>query len=257
VRRDIPAGTLITTFGGVTVQAWTQERAFTSFSRIHDQQHEEEGVEKFQYSVQVGSDGLPGSSAWLISQHDFPLLQRLFGEGHRELRALTAEGRAVAGLGQYAQHTCCFVHVNTHLFPLFILRERRRREVASRRWPQGWTGKGGCRNGYSFREWTCEQRDLSGKTRRSSFSMWDRTVLAIFGGCSIVPAAGGQDAAMRDLICRTSALDQTSETETLRVFQGLERQITADKGNHSRLRETHPGKSRHTRTDLHKCTVQD
>jgi hypothetical protein len=115
---------LITTFGGA-VQARTQERVFTSFSRIHDQQHEEEGAEKFQYSVQVGSDGLPGSSALLIPQNDFPLLHRLLGQGHRELRALTAEGMTVAGLGQHAHHTCCFVHVNTHLFPLFILREEK------------------------------------------------------------------------------------------------------------------------------------
>jgi len=41
----------------------------------------------------------------------------------RELKVLTVEGRASAGLGQYAQHTCCGAHANAHLFPIFIFRE--------------------------------------------------------------------------------------------------------------------------------------
>jgi hypothetical protein len=122
-RRDIPAGMLFTVFGGVTVQERTQRRAFESFSTIHRQQHETEGAEKFQYSVQVGSEGVHGSSAWLIPHDDVPLLRRLMGQGHRNLRSLTGEGRESVGLGQYAQHSCCFDHVNAHIFPMFTLRE--------------------------------------------------------------------------------------------------------------------------------------
>jgi hypothetical protein len=48
------------------------------------------------------------------------------GKDHRELKALTVEGRATASLEQYAQHTCCFVHFNVHLFPHFIQREEER-----------------------------------------------------------------------------------------------------------------------------------
>ena len=73
----LPAGALVTAMGGVTVQSQTQPRAFSSFSRLHKQQHEQEGAQKFQYSVQVGSKGLKGNTEWLIPPNNFPLLHRL------------------------------------------------------------------------------------------------------------------------------------------------------------------------------------
>ena len=122
VRREIPAGTLFTVSGG---DYDSNSDAGEDIQVILTDSHpsaQHGGEEKFQYSVRVGIDGLPGSSTWLVPRNDFPLL-RLLGKDHRELKALTVEGRATAGLGQYAQQTCCFVHVNVHLFPLFILRE--------------------------------------------------------------------------------------------------------------------------------------
>ena len=115
---------IVIVFGGVTVQERTQRRAFESFSTLHQQQHEMEGVQKFQYSVQVGSEGVNGSSDCLIPHDDVPLLLRLTGQGHRNLRTLTGEGRESVGLGQYAQHSCCFDQVNAHIFPMFTLREQ-------------------------------------------------------------------------------------------------------------------------------------
>ena len=129
-KRDIPADTLFAMLGGVTVQKLTQKKAYVSYTCLHKLQHEEEGEPKFRYSVQAGSEGIPGSLSWLIPENDFALLHsviaresKLVGKKHAELKALTVEGRASAGLGQYAQHTCCPVHVNAHLFPIFILRE--------------------------------------------------------------------------------------------------------------------------------------
>ena len=123
----LPAGALVTAMGGVTVQSQTQPRAFSSFTRLHKQQHEQ-GAQKFQYSVQVGSKGLKGSTAWLIPPNDFPLLHSLLGHKDKTLRALTADDRVAPGLGQYAQHTCCEKHVNAHLFPIFVLHESEEHE---------------------------------------------------------------------------------------------------------------------------------
>ena len=62
-KRDIPAGTLITLFGGVTLQAWTQEEMYESFTTMHSFQHDTIGEEKFQDSVMVGSEQDRGSLA--------------------------------------------------------------------------------------------------------------------------------------------------------------------------------------------------
>ena len=113
----------------MTLQARTQPEAFELFTRTHAHQHDTEGEEKFQYSVQVGSEEPDGSAAWLIPKNDFPLLHRLLSRKTRatkmvkELKTLTEESRASIGLGQYAQHTCCATHANAHLFPLTISRE--------------------------------------------------------------------------------------------------------------------------------------
>jgi hypothetical protein len=126
-KMDIPAGTLFAKLGGVTVQALTQREAYASYTLLHRLQHAEKGAAKFRYSVLVGSDGVPGSLSWLIPENDFALMHQVIaseatiGVKHAELTALTAEGRALAGVGQYAQHTCCPVHVNAHLFPMFML----------------------------------------------------------------------------------------------------------------------------------------
>ena len=126
--RDIPADTLFAKLGGVTVQALTQREAYASYTLLHGQQYGKQGAAKFRYSVRAGSDGVPGSLAWLIPEEDFALLNQVIarektigGIEHAELTAVMAEGNASAGLGQYAQHTCCPVHVNAHLFPISML----------------------------------------------------------------------------------------------------------------------------------------
>ena len=127
-KRDIPADTLFAKLGGVTVQALTQREAYESYTLLHRQQHAERRAPKFRYSVRAGSDGVPGRLSWLIPENDFALLHQVIasedtiGIEHAELTALlTAKGGASEGLGQYAQHTCCPVHVNAHLFPIFML----------------------------------------------------------------------------------------------------------------------------------------
>ena len=75
--KDIPAGTLMTLFGGITLQAWTQKEAYESFSALHTYQHDTAGEEKFQYSVIVGSEQDEGSLAWMVPVNDFKLLHRL------------------------------------------------------------------------------------------------------------------------------------------------------------------------------------
>ena len=137
--KDIPAGTLITLFGGITLQAWTQKEAYESFSALHTYQHDTAGEEKFQYSVMVGSEQDKGSLAWLVPVNDFKLLHRLLDKKarsnkvDRELKTLTAESRASRGLGQYAQHSCCSTHSNSHLFPIFVSREEEAEEGTRQR----------------------------------------------------------------------------------------------------------------------------
>ena len=82
-RKDIPEGSLLTLFGGVTLQARTQPGAFELFTRIHAHQHDTEGEEKFQYSVRVGSEEPDSSAAWLIPKNDYPLLNRLLSRRTR------------------------------------------------------------------------------------------------------------------------------------------------------------------------------
>ena len=43
----LPAGALVTAMGGVTVQSKIHPRAFSSFTRLHMQQHEQEGTRSF------------------------------------------------------------------------------------------------------------------------------------------------------------------------------------------------------------------
>ena len=127
--RDIPADTLFTVMGGVTVQQLTQKTAYDSYTALHKQQHDKDGAPKFQYSVQTGSEAILGSLSWFIPADDFGLLHTVIdsegklGNMHAELKALTAEDKACEGIGQYVQHTHCNTHRNAHLFPIFILRE--------------------------------------------------------------------------------------------------------------------------------------
>jgi hypothetical protein len=58
-----PTGTLITLFGGITLQSWTQKEAYEFFSALHTYQHDTAGEEKFQYSVMVSSEQDKGSLA--------------------------------------------------------------------------------------------------------------------------------------------------------------------------------------------------
>ena len=155
-------------FGGVTLQARTQTETYELFTRIHFRQHDTDGEEKFQYSVIVDSEELDGSLVWLVPKNYTPLLHRLLSKKTRatktvkELKTLTEEGRASAGLGQYAQHTCCDTHSNAHLFPLTISREALRVDRVMR-------------------------------VKKSSSSTWDREDPATFGRCSIASATGVRD----------------------------------------------------------------
>ena len=45
VKKDIPTDTLLTMFGGVTLQARTQKEVYEYFTRIHEYQHDSEGEE--------------------------------------------------------------------------------------------------------------------------------------------------------------------------------------------------------------------
>lgn len=129
----IPAGALMTAMGGVTVQEKTQPKAFAAFTLLHKQQHDMMRGGKFQYSVQVGSNGLRGSTAWLIPPNDFDLLRSLLKRQHGHLKNATADSLVSPGLGQYAQHTHCPTHVNAHLFPIYILHETEEPETRQRR----------------------------------------------------------------------------------------------------------------------------
>jgi hypothetical protein len=122
----------MTTMGGVTVQEKTQPKEFASFTLLHKQQHDTERVDKFQYSVQVGSNGLRGSTAWLITPNDFDLLRSLLKRQHDHLKNATVDNLASPGLGQYAKHTHCPKHVNDHLLPIYILHENEEPETRQR-----------------------------------------------------------------------------------------------------------------------------
>ena len=88
----IPAGALMTVMGGVTVQEKTHPNAYASFTLLlHKQQHDTNGAQKFQYSVQVGSNGLRGSTAWLIPPNDIDVLRTLMKKQHRLLRNATGD----------------------------------------------------------------------------------------------------------------------------------------------------------------------
>ena len=139
--RDIPADTLFTVMGGVTVQQLTQKIAYDSYTALHKQQHDKDGAPKFQYSVQAGSEAILGSHSWFIPTDEFGLLHTVIesqlaclpqaservssyiANMHAELKALTTEEKACEGIAQYVQHTHCNTHRNAHLFPIFILRE--------------------------------------------------------------------------------------------------------------------------------------
>ena len=122
--KRIAIGTMFTIFGGVTVKRHTHLLAYEMFTKLHAQQSKAEGEPKFQYSTQTGTKLMKDSLAWLIPPQDLALLQALM-TGSRfsntQLKTLVQEQTEAQGLGQYAQHTCCPVHVNAHLFPMFML----------------------------------------------------------------------------------------------------------------------------------------
>jgi hypothetical protein len=198
-KRDIPAGTLMTLFGGVTLQAWTQEEMYESFTTIHTFQHDTIGEEKFQYSVMVGSEQDKGSLVWMVPVNDFKLLHRLLGKkaraskSDRELKTLTVESQGSRGLGQYAQHTCCSTHSNSHLFPIFVSREEDVEDTMRQR-------RGG--TGCSCRVWPYGQTDSFSGGKRSALYTWVQVDLVTFGKFLIVRPAGLRGGVTKKLILR-------------------------------------------------------
>ena len=249
-KRDIPAGTLITLFGGVTLQAWTQEELYESFTKIHAFQHDTTGEEKFQYSVMVGSEQDRSNLAWLVPVNDFKLLHRLLAKkgraskSDRELKTLTEESKASRGLGQYAQHTCCSTHSNSHLFPIFVSREEdaedSRRQRKNGDWMQlqgvalrsdrliqrgeeisfGYVGSG--RSGHFRRVFDCACCWCTGRCNKRTHTLEQKWL---------------------------NTLEQTEIEQPLKDLREMERQLITDKGSLPALRRAFPGSTKRTRSD--------
>jgi hypothetical protein len=252
-KRDIPAGTLMTLFGGVVLQAWTQKEEYEAFTKLHVYQHDTVGEEKFQYSVLVGSEqdereGHHPSLAWLVPVNDFALLHRILSKksrtnkSDRKLKTLTVESRASIGLGQYAQHTCCSTHSNSHLFPVFVSREEETadgiRDGREGDWMQlqgvalradrlirqgeaisfGYVGSG--RSGHFEKVFACACCWCTGRCNKGTHK---------------------QEQAWLDV------LDQIEVEQPLQGLREMERQIVIDKGSLPGLRRAFPGSSERTR----------
>ena len=247
-KRDIPAGTLITLFGGVTLQAWTQEEMYESFTTMHSFQHDTIGEEKFQYSVMVGSEQDRGSLAWLVPVNDFKLLHRLLGKkaraskSDRELKILTEESRASRGLGQYAQHTCCSTHSNSHLFPIFVSREEDAEDNIRQRRDGDWMQL----QGVALRSDRLIQRgeEISfgyvGSGRSGHFRrVFDCACCWCTGRCNKKTHTSEQG--------WLNTLEQIEVEQPLKDLREMERQLVTDKGSLPGLRRAFPVSEKRTR----------
>jgi hypothetical protein len=221
---------------------------YESFTTMHQYQHDTAGEEKFQYSVMVGSKQDKGSLAWLVPVNDFKLLHRLLGKKarvskpDRELKTLTEESRASRGLGQYAQHTCCSTHSNSHLFPIFISREEDAEDISRQKkdgdWMQlqgvalrsdriirrgeeisfGYVGSG--RSGHFRRVFECACCWCTGRCNKRTHTS-ERGWL--------------------------NALEQLKVEQPLKDLREMEQQLVTDKGSLPALRRAFPGSTKRTR----------
>ena len=249
-KRDIPVGTLMTLFGGVTLQAWTQEEVYESFTTIHTFQHDMVGEEKFQYSVMLGSEQDKGSLVWMVPVNDFKLLHHLLGKkaraskSDRELKTLTVESRASRSLGQYAQHTCYSTHSNSHLFPIFVLREEDVEDNIRQRRDGDWMQL----QGVALRSDRLIQRgeEISfgyvGSGRSGHFRQVFHCVCSwCTGRCNKRNHSSEQ--------AWINTLEQIEVEQPLKDLREMERQIVVDKGSLPGLRRALPGSTERTRPD--------
>ncbi len=130
------------------------------------------------------------------------------------------------GLGQYAQHSCCFDHVNAHIFPMFTLRE----EAGSTELRQGEDGEWmqlqevALRANRLIKEGEEILIQYVGSGRSGHFrKVFDCT-------CCWCSGRSNTGSHLSDSVW-ADMLEQTRQVEALTVFQRLERQIVTDKRN--------------------------
>ena len=127
--RDIKAGEIITVFAGVIIKCVEHAEAYEHFRQVHKvQQQTAAGEKKFEYSAQTGSKEMRGSQAWVVPPQDVLLLKECIEKWElqgSELDVLVEQKtrREGQGLGQFSQHTCCEVHVNSYFFPISVMRK--------------------------------------------------------------------------------------------------------------------------------------
>ena len=221
---------------------------YESFTTMHSFQHDTIGEEKFQYSVMVGSEQDRGSLAWLVPVNDFKLLHRLLGKkaraskSDRELKILTEESRASRGLGQYAQHTCCSTHSNSHLFPIFVSREEDAEDNSRQRKDGDWMQL----QGVALRSDRLIQRgeEISfgyvGSGRSGHFRrVFDCACCWCTGRCNKKTHTSEQG--------WLNTLEQIEVEQPLKDLREMERQLVTDKGSLPGLRRAFPGSEKRTR----------
>jgi len=163
-------------------------------------------------------------------------------KAERELKVLTVEGRASAGLGQYAQHTCCGAHANAHLFPIFSFREgeegKRGRQGEEEDWMQL---KGvALRANRLIKKGEVVSIKYVGSGRTGHFQkVFDCACCWCTGRCN--------RGAHRTEQVWFNAIDQMEEKQPAKALKDLERQVMADKTNLQGLRRAHPGTLARTR----------
>ena len=237
-------------FGGITLQAWTQKEAYESFTTLHTHQHDTAEEEKFQYSVMVGSEQDEGSLAWMVPVNDFKLLHRLLGKkarankSDRESKTLTAESRASRGLGQYAQHSCCSTHSNSHLFPIFVSREEGEEDSIRQRRDGDWMQLQGVviRSDRLILRGEEISFGYVGSGRSGHFrKVFDCACCWCTGRCN-QRTHGSEQAWM-------NTLEQIEVEQPLKDLREMERQIVTDKGSLPSLRRAFPWSTERTRPD--------
>jgi hypothetical protein len=111
----IPKGTLFTQFGGHTLQKQTHPLAYNAFMALRQTINLEPGHERLQYIVEAEEE------PYWIPPNDKPLINR--SSTSTQLKQLLTTTPPAAGLGQYANHSCCGKCINAEIAPMVILRE--------------------------------------------------------------------------------------------------------------------------------------
>jgi hypothetical protein len=117
--RLIPKGTLFTQFGGHAVQKKKHPHAYDTFTALRQKINREPGHERLQYVVET-------EEAYWIPPNDQPLISRYLPSSH--LTTLLTTTLQAAGLGQYANHSCCNKCINAEIAPMVILEENETEE---------------------------------------------------------------------------------------------------------------------------------